>query len=285
MAKRKLTPEERKIRKRKLMIRRIVFFSVCALILVLIIALLVILARAVFIKKNTPKPEGFSQIGPAAIVENAELSHFERLYDYASPVPESEAVPDTYFTDALFLGDSRTLGLSMYDAIAGSRTLASGNVSVDTAMSFKFGDKKVTLPDVLAEKPFSSVYMAYGLNELGWPYMDAFISAYSGLIDQIKAVQPLTTIYVEAILPVSANKNAASEYFNNKNIDAHNEALLKMCAKKKVYFVDLNAAYKDESGVLPAGSTSDGINLNTDCFDIWCSYLKTHTVKKEFYTN
>ncbi|MEG1651128.1 MAG: hypothetical protein RR287_04900, partial [Oscillospiraceae bacterium] len=67
--------------------------------------------------------------------------------------------------------------------------------------------------------------------------------------------------------------------------DAHNEALLKMCAKKKVYFVDLNAAYKDESGVLPAGSTSDGINLNTDCFDIWCSYLKTHTVKKEFYTN
>ena len=33
------------------------------------------------------------------------------------PVPESEAVEDTYFEDAVFLGDSRTEGFRLYSGL------------------------------------------------------------------------------------------------------------------------------------------------------------------------
>lgn len=34
-----------------------------------------------------------------------------------APVPESEAVEDTYFQDVIFLGDSRTEGFSLYSGL------------------------------------------------------------------------------------------------------------------------------------------------------------------------
>ncbi len=285
MAKRKLTPEEYKRRKRKVMIRRAVFGAGCIVVLALVILLLVLLLRAVFGGKVTPKPAGFSQIGPEQPAPGTELAHYVNLYNFAAPVPESEAVPDAYFTDALFIGDSRTLGLSMYGSISGAKMLASANVSVSGAWSYPFGESGETLPAVLGAKPYSAVYIGFGVNELGWPYVDAFIEAYSGLVDSIRAVQPLTSIYVQAIIPVSANQSARSTSYNNERIAIYNAELLAMCAQKQVYFVDLNAAYKDESGVLAAERTTDGINLSIDAFDIWHDYLATHTVKKELYTN
>ncbi len=285
MARRKLTPAEYKRRKQKVMIRRILFGGVCVAALALILTLLILLGRAIFRGKVTPKPAGFAQIGPTTATADTQLAHYVNLYNFSTPVPASAAVSDAYFADALFIGDSRTLGLSMSGLMPGAKTLASANVSVSRAWDYTFGDAGETLPGVLAAKPCSAVYIGFGLNELGWPYVDSFIEEYETLIDNIRAAQPLTSIYVQAILPVSANKSGSSDSFNNERIAIYNAELLSMCAEKQVYYVDLNTAYKNEEGVLPSESTSDGINLNTDCFNIWHDYLTTHTVKKELYTN
>lgn len=284
MARRKLSPEEYKRRKRKVMIRRILFGSLCLVILALLMALIVLLFRAIFGGKVTPKPAGFAQIGPVAAAD-AELGRYVNLYDFSAPVPEGEAVSDAYFTDALFVGDSRTLGLSMYGSIGDAKALASANVSVSSAWDYKFGEDGEALSGALAQKPYSAVYIGFGANELGWPYVDAFIEEYEALIDKILGAQPLTSIYVQAIIPISANRSAAGDSYNNERVALFNTELQTMCARKSVYFLDLNAAYRDETGALPSEFTGDGINLNSDCFDIWHDYLVTHTVKKELYTN
>lgn len=285
MARRKLSPEENKRRKRKVMIRRVIFGAICLAILALLMTLIVLLFRAIFGGKVTPKPAGFEQIGPAVAAADTGLAQYVNLYDFALPAPESEKVSDAYFTDVLFIGDSRTLGLSMYGNIGDAKALASSNVSVSGAWDYSFGENGETIAQALAEKPYSAIYIGFGTNELGWPYVDSFIEEYGALIDNIRAAQPLTSIYVQAIIPISANRSASGDSYNNERVALFNTQLQAMCAKKEVYFLDLNAAYADETGALPAEYTGDGINLNTDCFDIWHDYLVTHTVKKELYTN
>lgn len=282
----KLTPEERAVRKKKLMLRRIAFLAICVLVFAIIIVLLVTLFKAVFKKQpQTEKPAEFSQIGPT---DQTTLTAFAKLYDYAAPVPENAEVADAYFTDALLVGDSRTGGMTYYGVgVTNADILASVNANISSALTYAyaFGDGTKTLEARLGEKTYSAIYLNFGLNELGWQYPDAFISAYGELIDTIKQKQPLTMIYIESILPVSANQSNSSEFFTNARIESYNALLLSLAAQKKVYFVDVASAYKDESGCLPSAYTTDGINLNKDYFDIWQKYLKTHTVSKELYTN
>lgn len=288
MATKQLTAEQKRAKKRKYLIRRVVFCAVCLAVVVLVVALLVAGIRA--IKKGnqqSAKPADFSQIGPTQPASATDLAGYAVLYDYAAPVPESAEVSDAYFIDALFVGDSRTQGLSLYNVIPNATILASTNVNVSGVLEYKFdvGETSMTLLEALASKPYTSVYLSLGVNELGWNSVDDFIAYYGDLIESIKAAQPLTQIYIQSLLPVSANRDASSEIYTNARVNEYNAKLQSLASSKQVYYLDVASAYRDGSGVLPADSTSDGINLNSDAFGPWYTYLKTHTVLKENYKN
>ncbi len=284
MATKRLTAEQKRARKRKFLIRRIVFCAACLAVIVLVVALLVAGIRAIT-KKNrpAPKPDGFSQIGPNQPASPADLAGYAVLYDYSAPVPESAEVADSYFADALFVGDSRTQGLSLYKIIPNATVLASPNVSVSNVLDYEF--ESGTLRAALAAKPYTSVYLSLGINELGWNSVDDYIAYYEDLIDTIRASLPMTQVYIQSLLPVSANRESSSEIYTNARINEYNARLRALAASKQVYYLDVASVYKNESGVLPSDYTSDGVNLNSGSFGPWHTYLKTHTVAKENYKN
>ena len=288
MATKHLTAEQKRTRKRKYLIRRIVFCAVCLAVVILVVALLVAGIRAI-VKggKQTQKPAGFAQIGPAQPLSPSDLAGYAVLYDYGAPAPENAEVADAYFLDALFVGDSRTQGLSLYKIIPSATILASPSVSVNAVLEYEFsvGETTTTLPAALASKPYTGVYLSLGVNELGWNSVDDFIAYYEDLIDAIRSAQPLTQIYIQSLLPVSANRDGSSEIYTNARIDAYNAKLQALAAAKQVYYLDVASAYRDGAGALPSDYTSDGINLDSDAFGPWYNYLKTHTVTKENYKN
>lgn len=53
-------------------------------------------------------------------------------YDYSMPVPQSEAVSEEYFDDAVFIGDSRTEGLIMYTDLPNTTAYTDKGLMVDT---------------------------------------------------------------------------------------------------------------------------------------------------------
>ena len=108
-------------------------------------------------------------------------------YHFDEPVPESDAVDDSYFDDAIFIGDSRTEKLSIMDAIENS-------------------------------EPFSKAYIMLGINELGWAYEELFIEKYEQIIDTLREINPNVTIYVQSILPVTKEKSDNDSIYNNPKI-------------------------------------------------------------------
>ena len=235
--------------------------------------------------QTTPADPGLVY-GPLAEDLSAVLSP-RRSYDYSKPVPEIAAVDDSYFIDSLVIGDSRSQGFSLYGVMGNAEILASGSVNITGVLerSFEYADGTATLAQRLEAKPFSSIYISLGLNELGWEYPDMFIDAYASLIDAIRAKQPLADIYIESIIPLSAEKSASADYFSKERVGQYNTKLLALAQQKQVYYLSVEDVFIDGSGYMKSEATSDGINPARDYFNIWYDYIKTHTVSKEYYGN
>ena len=217
-------------------------------------------------------------------------------FDFTQPAPETAAVEDDWFSDAVFIGDSRTDGLRLYSGIRGADFLAYkslmifhvvGNDKVDRkAVPLNgVGDKKTVL-EWLDEKRYAKVYLMFGVNELGYGDDAAFTDAFSRTVDEIQARQPEAVVYIQSLVPIEpekAYKTNPAAWLNNDNVARYNELLRQVCADKGVVYVDVAAALTDEGGGLPPEGTTDGIHFTRSWYEKWYAYLKTHTVDPAEY--
>lgn len=196
-----------------------------------------------------------------------------------SPPAPGTPAPDGWFRDAVFVGDSRTEGLQNFDGLDGATYYAVKGLMVDTIytkQAVRDGSSKITVMQALQKKKFRKVYIMLGVNELGWSSFATFISDYGKVIDDIKKYQPGTRVYLQAILPVTAQKSTSSSIYNNPRIVNSNGAIRDLAKKKQVFYLAVDEAVKDASGALPPGATVDGVHLNAAYCKKWCEYLKLH---------
>lgn len=207
----------------------------------------------------------------------------EPLYDYACgvAVPESEAVEDDFFSDTVFLGDSRTQGFMMYSGLRGSSVLAGRSINVVNIYSEPVisagNDTYVSIMQALTWKTYSKIYIMLGINEIGFSY-EYFYELYSDLVDSVRKLQPDAEIYIESILPVSKAKSENGGLYNNYRIRKFNEQLLQLCEDTGAHYIDTYSSMINEEGNLPDGASSDGVHLGKTYCVTWLDYLKTHTV-------
>ncbi|MDO4566672.1 MAG: SGNH/GDSL hydrolase family protein, partial [Oscillospiraceae bacterium] len=206
-------------------------------------------------------------------------------YDYSSPVPAIPAVQDSYFADALLLGDSRFTGFGAY--MSAGEVLSSSYLTVSNALEREcsFGEETATLASRLAARQFGSVYINCGLNELGWEYSSAFIEAYGELVSAVRAAQPEADIYLGGLWHLSAETAAATSYHSDARIDEYNALILSLASSEGCYFLDFGEIFEDASGAQLEDVTTNGINPTEGQFNTMYEYLKTHTVSKEYYGN
>ena len=216
--------------------------------------------------------------------------------DFTQPAPETTAVEDDWFSDAVFIGDSRTDGLRLYSGIRGADFLAYkslmifhvvGNDRVDrrAVPCNGVGDKKTVL-DWLDEKQYAKVYLMFGVNELGYGDDAAFTEAFSRAVDEVRARQPEAVVYLQSLVPIEpekARKTNPAPWLNNDNVARYNDLLRQVCADKGAVYVDVAAALTDEEGVLPPEGTTDGIHFTRSWYERWYACLKTHTVDPAEY--
>lgn len=202
-------------------------------------------------------------------------------YDYSSPVPQSDPVDDSYFNDAVFLGDSRTEGFALFSGLTNMTTYASRGLNVSsvfTDATIDLNGTMVTAIDALKSTSFGKLYIMFGLNEAGWPSTDYFIEEYGRIIDEVRAANPDAVIYIQSILPVTKSFSDSSDIFNKAKIDEFNSRLMMLAQDKQVYYVNCAEAVADSEGYLPEGSATDGIHFGVPQAQAWLEYLKSHTV-------
>ena len=203
----------------------------------------------------------------------------------ASDAPVSEAGTDSSapqavepgdYSDAAFIGDSRTEALKTYGLLKNATYYTYKGLKVDTVFTeacIDEGGTKMTVMDAISLHQYNRIYISLGVNELGWVSTDIFIEDYGKIIDTLKETQPNATIYVQAILHVSQKKSEQDKIYNNPRINEFNALLEQMAADKGVVYLPVNTAVMDETGSLPVGASTDGVHPNIDYCRKWVAYL------------
>lgn len=201
-------------------------------------------------------------------------------------VPESAAVDDSYFDDAIFIGNSRTEGLKNFSGLPVSKFWSKVGLTVSTCFSDAFvsvNGQYMTVAQGLEQANYGKVYIMLGMNELGWVYESKYAEDYGRLIDVIQSSHPDAEIYVQSIIPVSkwldTHPDANKGYNTMANVIRLQRALVDMVKTKSgVNYVNVAESMEDTDGYLFSDSTQDGLHLNAEYCRIWMQYLRTHTV-------
>lgn len=208
----------------------------------------------------------------------------EELIIPITRVEECSPVNDAYFSDALFIGDSRTVGLYLYSGLK-STYYAQQGLNVSSVQKNAFianGDQKLTLSEALdANSHFTKVYLSFGINEIGWSTTQAFIDSYAALVDLVQTKLPDAYIYVQEILPMTkatAENDRYRPMGGNEKVAEYNDRLYTLCEEKGLYYIALTEIFADENGDLIAADSFDGIHLGVASSKEWVAYLKTHAL-------
>lgn len=204
----------------------------------------------------------------------------------AAPQTTSQApeVPSTVspgtnetFSDTLFIGDSRTVGLFEYGDLGQAEVFANSGMSVfnlfQTQVTLKNGTKQ-SLDEVLSSNRYSSIYLMLGINELGYEEQ-SILRQYRAVVEQIRAKQPQATLILEANLHVTREKAAKSDIYNNRKIDALNEAIEAIAEETGCRYLNVNSLFDDENGNLAAGYSTDGSHILGKYYSVWVEWIRS----------
>ena len=204
---------------------------------------------------------------------------------------ESDPVADdSFFDDAVFLGDSRTEGFELFSGMKhGDFYWARGMTvfRVDDP-EFKIAEvegEKLTLMGALGKKSYASVYIMIGVNELGYP-AESYGEGLAKFVDQVLAAQPEAVVYLQVMPPLNdamCRRNNLAGYINNDNLKAFNEAIVRVAAEKKVALLNTAEAYAGEDGQLPEELANDGCHFAYGAYARWAEYLRRHTIDRDRY--
>lgn len=178
-------------------------------------------------------------------------------------------------SNALFIGDSRTVGLMEYSGME-SDFFASVGMSVynveDEEVSVP-NVGKVTLDQLLSNRGYDTIYLMLGINELGYD-MDQTVNVYGKLVEDISKSQPNAKIMIQANLHVTQEKSRNHDYITNERIDEFNDKIAGLADGKNIFYLDANPKYDDENGAMSPEVTSDGAHLYAKYYEQWGTWIK-----------
>ncbi len=192
----------------------------------------------------------------------------------STTVPQSD---EDYFSDALFLGDSRTVGFYLYSRIPGATYFARTSMNVYNAFDNKVSETSDTasydLSELLAKKKFGKIYILLGINEIGYSY-SSVISNYSKIIDYIKQYQPDAKIIIQSNMHVTKKKSDANpNTFSNTRIDELNRRLSQLADNKKVFYLGFEEIFDGADGAMSSEYSGDGVHLYGKCYKLWRDWM------------
>lgn len=208
----------------------------------------------------------------------ADTSQTDVIFEPSSNPPENFTgfvqSDYSYFNDALFIGDSRTVGLRDYGSLGNSDFFCNVGLTSSAAnSSAESGD----LADMLSSKKYGKVYIMLGINEVGNNF-DSVMNDFRSLVQNIREKSPNSIIFLEANLHVT--DAAQNDAINNQRIDELNSMIAALADKQSIFYIDINPVFDDGNGNLIADCTSDGVHVFAKYYPQWCDWFCLNTVPK-----
>lgn len=215
----------------------------------------------------------------------------------ATSMARDFTLQDSYFDDAVFVGDSISLKLKNYVAKQRRRSpdffgsaafltvggLGSGNVQLPISpgsLHPSYNGEKMMLEDSVAATGAKKMYIMFGMNDIV-PYgVEGAIENLETLIDKILEKSPDLTVAVESVTPILTDKQQRN--LNNTSITEYNELLQELCARRGFEYLDIASQLMDGDGGLVYAYCGDAPGLGMHLSDAgcvpWIDYLRTHPI-------
>lgn len=244
--------------------------------------------RATHTPAPSPTPSPEAEQTPLPRLEPLRESTYEEYCNHVSADIYGDAgvnraaeyefrnVEEGYFDDALFIGDSRTVGLRDYtDLSEHADFYCETSLTIYKVMEENFKGKG-TIGEALENKDYGKIYIMVGINELGRGTTEDFMAKYTEVIDTLHELEPDAKIFIQGIMRVTEKKDSSDAIFNNSNINARNNAIATLADNEQIFYIDINEVVCDEEGNLNADYTFDQIHLLGKYNDLWKQFLLSH---------
>jgi len=187
------------------------------------------------------------------------------------------AVDKSYYDNVLFIGDSLTVGLSMYGNLKNATYFCINGMGASEALNKDMGG--ITLDALLDVRQYDAVYIMLGINDMG-SKRKSYLSSYSALVSHVQEKQPNAGIVIQSILAVTSSYTAEHPKFNNDEIRERNSSLAELADGEHIFYLDLNAYFMDAAGNLQDSQARDGLHLKTASYKVWREALLANGIVK-----
>ncbi|MCD7883985.1 MAG: SGNH/GDSL hydrolase family protein [Lachnospiraceae bacterium] len=194
---------------------------------------------------------------------------------------QDDAVDDSYFSDAVFIGDSRMEGFRNTSGITEGTFFTSVGMSLSSMTSGEIisdGEDTITVAAALSGGTYGKIYIMLGANDLGEYSWADFKTGFEAVTERFMELQPDAMMYICSCIYVEEDKVDTGDYINNENVDKLNEVLLEVCEEEGYNYLDFNELLSDGYGSLIEGASSDGVHITAEYCKEMLNYLKTHYV-------
>lgn len=216
-----------------------------------------------------------------------------------SPVTyEYTQVDDSYFNDAVFIGDSISYGFELYvtekrangETVLGeAQFLTSGSLSYgnslwdvsDESVHPTYNGEKMKLEDAIAQIKPGKIFILLGTNDVALYGVEQTVANADTEISRMLEASPGADIFIMSTTPkYSPAESDVDGALNNADIDALNVAMRQFAVEKGYNFMNIAPLFKDETGGLAADYCSDkegmGIHFTSAAYDIWLNFLYSY---------
>ena len=187
-------------------------------------------------------------------------------------------VDDDWFDDAVFIGDSRTVGLRDYGGLDNATFYASTGLGIYDMWTEKFCEvdgEKTTLEDALSDgslAKFISRSASMRWEEEPWTVL---WSSTRSRFRNLENSSPMRSSMCRVSCGLQKAKSDSDKIFNNQGINERNMRIAELADNQTIFYIDVNDVVCDADGNLRADLTFDNLHLYGSKYGIWVDFLKT----------
>lgn len=196
-------------------------------------------------------------------------------YSYPNHDFSAGAVPDSWYNNTLFIGDSRTVGLRDYARSGNADYFCGVGMTVFSIQKSTASDKNFssqTLASLLSSRTYDKIFISLGINECGYA-TSSLISAYKDLISMIRSYQPNAKIILQGIMMVTEKYASGKSYFQPSHIQSINDRIEGLCDWSSTYYIDVNLYFTNADRYLYSDITGDGCHLYASYYRVWANWI------------
>jgi len=206
----------------------------------------------------------------------------EQLDSRAVVTEQAASVDDSYFSDAVFIGDSRMEGFRNSSGITQGTFLTAVGLQLSDMSSqiISSVSGKISVYQGLSGEKYGKIYLMLGANDLGYYPMSDFRDNFASVIRQFHELQENAIIYICSVIYVDESKISSEfSYDNNENVNTLNAYMLEVCEELPyAWYINLNEIFSNGYGSLLSDASSDGIHLYPKYCEMMLDYLKSHYI-------